>query len=351
MISVEDLRAAVQGGVVSEAQAARLISLAQARGLAKSGLSPSEEPFVLFKGFNEIFIIVGLSILFGGWTAMIWLWVGGPYEDSPLASAVMSVVTLAGLASLQGYFTSKRRMVGPSMLLALMTGCAITWLGIILAEALHLGAGRDWALTSGLVALGMVLHYRAFRVPFDAAIIAVSGFAALWSLISGEGVIPLEAWALLSIFGSGSAGIVSILFGLVCFGVAMWFDMRDPHRVSTRAATGFWLHVLAAPAILNPLAVTLMDQGQVGQFGLIALLNLLALVALIIDRRSFLVSGALYAVWLVFALLDGSVFTIFALGLGLVVLGAQWERLRAALLRALPDFAGKTRLPPYGMSQ
>ena len=37
-------------------------------------------------------------------------------------------------------------------------------------------------------------------------------------------------------------------------------------------------------------------------------------------------------------------------GFALVVLGAKWEALRGALMNALPDFPGKGRLPPWGIT-
>jgi hypothetical protein len=37
------------------------------------------------------------------------------------------------------------------------------------------------------------------------------------------------------------------------------------------------------------------------------------------------------------------------LGLVLIVLGAQWENIRRAIMNTLPGFPGKTRLPPWGM--
>ncbi len=67
MIGPQDLRDAVQRGLISEAQAAGLIGIAESRRQAVAQVEPGEEPFVLFKGFNEIFIVIGLSILFMGW--------------------------------------------------------------------------------------------------------------------------------------------------------------------------------------------------------------------------------------------------------------------------------------------
>jgi len=85
---------------------------------------------------------------------------------------------------------------------------------------------------------------------------------------------------------------------------------------------------------------------------LAAFVALMAVVAVVIDRRSFLVSGVGYVVALAVAVAEGQAFfVILTLGAGLVLLGAQWELLRRAIMRALPTFPGKTRLPPYDLLQ
>ena len=66
-ISKDDLKAAVGSGLLTEAQAANLISLSDSRRGARENLAVGDEPFELFKGFNEIFIVVGLIILAVGW--------------------------------------------------------------------------------------------------------------------------------------------------------------------------------------------------------------------------------------------------------------------------------------------
>jgi hypothetical protein len=125
--------------------------------------------------------------------------------------------------------------------------------------------------------------------------------------------------------------------------------MSDPHRVTRRAATGFWLHVVAAPAIVNTVALTLFTDGSpAAQAWLVAFLALMAVFAVVIDRRSFLVAGVGYVVALSIGVLeDAAMLAILGLGLGLVLLGAQWERMRGALMRRLPRFPGKDRLPPW----
>jgi len=44
---------------------------------------------------------------------------------------------------------------------------------------------------------------------------------------------------------------------------------------------------------------------------------------------------------------EGAFLVILFLGAGLVLLGAQWEKLRGAIMSALPAFPGKKRLPPW----
>ena len=52
-----------------------LASLADSRQGARENLAPGDEPFELFRGFNEIFIVVGLSILYAGWAGLTGLYV------------------------------------------------------------------------------------------------------------------------------------------------------------------------------------------------------------------------------------------------------------------------------------
>lgn len=337
MITPEDLRAAVQRGILTEAQSAQLISLSAARHTAKDGV---EEPFVLFKGFNEVFVVVGLVILFTGWVGVATLL--GLDMDAPagVTTILLSGVTIAGLAGLGRYFTTKRRMVAPSIALSIMTALTAVVLGFALLGSPF--GTYSVAAVSLFVAVLMAGHYRMFRIPFSAAIIAGAAYYALFS-----------AWTMQT--GGGDAGLtaLTLIFGLAVFALAMRLDMSDPLRVSTRSATAFWLHVAAAPAIVNTVALRLLADGSAAaQAGLLAFLLLIAVVAVVIDRRSFLISGAGYSVALAATLFEGgAAVAILILGLALVLLGAGWDRLRARLMTALPDFPGKNKLPAYGVTE
>ena len=337
MITPEDLRAAVQRGILTEAQSAQLISLSAARQTAKDGV---EEPFVLFKGFNEIFVVVGLVILFTGWVGVATLMGLNMQAPAGVTTVLLSGATITGLAGLGRYFTTKRRMVAPSIALSIMTALTAVVLGFALVGSPF--GTYSVAAVSLFVAVLMAGHYWMFRIPFSAAIIAGAAYYALFS-----------AWTEQT--GAEDAGLtaLTLTFGLAVFALAMRLDMSDPLRVSTRSATAFWLHVAAAPAIVNTVALRLLADGSAAaQAGLLAFLLLIAVVAVVIDRRSFLISGAGYSVALAATLFEGgAAVAILILGLALVLLGAGWDRLRARLMTALPDFPGKDRLPAYGVTE
>jgi len=345
-ITPDDLRAAVAQGLLTEEQSAQLIGLAEARRSARTGLSAIEEPFVLFKGFNEIFVVVGLTILFSGWVGMAALLGLNLFPPSGAATVFLAVITLAGLAAVSRYFTLKRRMVAPSIALVVMT--ALT--GMVLAQTLLPDPGGQGAALVSLAVAGIVAgHYRVFRVPFSAAIIAGTLFLALWFGLEAAGLISGQ-----TMFVSGANigfSAMTVLFGLATFALAMRLDLSDPLRVSTRSSTAFWLHVVAAPAIVNTVAVNLLAAGgALAQLLLLAFLLVIAALAIIIDRRSFLVSGAGYSVTLATTAFSGAApLAVLILGGVLVVLGAQWDKLRSRLMNALPDFPLKAKLPPYAV--
>ena len=88
----DDLRAAVAAGIVTEAQAAGILVLAQSRAGTRAAHSPEDEPFEFFRGFSEVFLAVGLSILLAGFVALL-VWLGlssGAFLVAPLVVAAPS---------------------------------------------------------------------------------------------------------------------------------------------------------------------------------------------------------------------------------------------------------------------
>jgi hypothetical protein len=196
-------------------------------------------------------------------------------------------------------------------------------------------------------------------LPFSIFVLGLFGLQAIYGLTAsveaiGGGLRGLSSG--LDLRSNTGFAMATLVFGVLAFAGGMWFDTRDPHRIGRHSATAFWLHLLAAPALVNTVAMTLYNLGgAAGMLATAAALVLIAALALIIDRRSFLTAGIVYIAlvisWLVTGGSDGSTghwaANLLILGALITGLGTWWVPLRGALMRALPEFPGKSSLPPY----
>jgi hypothetical protein len=352
MIERDDLKAAVGSGLINERQAAGLISLSDSHRGARENLNPGDEPFELFKGFNEIFIVIGLLILSFGWWSVVLLALGN--EAKNLQDYAMKVTLISGgfLWLLSDYFVHKRRMVAPAIALSVLFGANGAFGFIAVMGEPFMIAQNDYTSVPFplvLATLTLAIYWWRFRVPFAMAMIAVGLFVVtIVYAASREGrIADFSEFFLLS--AGGPFAWITLALGILVFIVAMMFDMSDPHRVTRRSANGFWLHVVAAPALVNTMALSLLDQENGGSnLILLAVLFIFAIVAIVIDRRSFLIAAIGYIVTLAVTVFDGdgAALTVLALGIVLLLLGAFWERIRARVLRLMPGFVPLHRLPP-----
>ena len=352
MLEKDDLRAAVQSGLITEAQAVNLTALAQSRAGSRQGLSPGDEPFELFKGFNEIFIVVGLGILATGWIFVNASAFAMEVTEYRSLIATTSIVAALVIWLLSEYFIRRRRMVAPAIALSVMFAVnAVVGLTVYFAQPFMIAQEefRSLPMPVAVATLATVVYWVRFKVPFAMAMIAVALFILSVLIAANSAGTPSDPSDLFLLSANGPFAWITLALGLAVFAVALYFDMSDPHRVTRRSAQGFWLHVVAAPALVNTIAATLLDQGtNSAYFGLIAVLTVFALVAIVIDRRSFLIAAIGYIVALAGTVFDGegAATTILLLGIVLLALGAFWERIRAVLLRLMPGFIPLDRLPP-----
>ena len=349
MMVRDDLRAAVGAGIVTEAQAASLASLADSRRGARTDLAVGDEPFELFKGFNEIFIIIGLLILAMGWAGVVGIAYAAEITNPQQAAMLYGSIGALIIWGMSEYFIRRRRMVGPAIALSILfAGNAAIALTAYFAQPFMV-AQQDYAslplpFILGTAAIG-VFWYR-FRVPFAMAMIAVGFFIVAILMAATSQGTPQDPSDLFLLSAGGPFAWITLVLGLLVFAAAMAFDMSDPHRVTRRSANGFWLHVVAAPALVNTLALTLLDRDA--HWALLGVMLIFALVAIVIDRRSFLIAAIGYIVALASTVFDGetTALTVLVLGIILLLLGAFWEKFRARLLRLMPRFVPLHRLPP-----
>lgn len=360
-ISAGDLRFAVAAGVLTEAQAATVKAMAQDRAGKRAAMPAEDEPFEFFKGFSEIFVSVGLIILMAGVAGLLSLFTG------PLILIALPAIVAAIAWWWAMYFTLKRRMNLPSMVLASAFGLGVFISALtVLAEADS--APRMVLVIAAVVAMiGMGIWYRRFRLPFAMFILGMFALTAIYAMTAsmnsvqgfagaGQGIGSGLAGGVFDLRNSPQFALATLAFGVAAFAAGMWFDTRDPYRLGRHAATGFWLHLMAAPALVNTVALTLFNiGGTVGMATMAVALGIIALLALVIDRRSFLTAGIIYIAlviaWVIQGGRDGDfgqwVAIILILGAFITALGTWWVPLRAAVMRALPTFPGKSSLPPY----
>lgn len=349
MISDETLGNAVTTGVITAAQAVQLRDLEDAR--LRAGAEPVDDEKLRFlSGFGDVFVAIGI---------VLFLFATGYF----LFRTGSSMLAWPGLAVtswlLAEFFTRRRRMALPSILLLVTFVCSIMFAAFqILAELT--GAPQlinyyelirgSWPLVTagaGLItALAAAAHYLRFRVPITVA----AGVCALVFAITGllRQILPDSQLVERS---------VTFLLGCAVFALAMRFDLSDPERLTKRTDIAFWLHMLAAPMIVGSLLTGTVSAGAMDgsvALGILAVFLLLGIVALIIDRRALLVSGLLYAAFSFAALLRASGITdlvvpstMLILGAFVLLLSAGWHSLRAAILKLLPaDLARKLPHPP-----
>jgi hypothetical protein len=345
MYSESDLQDAVAAGALS-ADAAQALRDHVARMRASPVVD--EEHFRLLTGFNDIFVAIASIILL---VAVGWLGnslrLGAAEHHPSIASGLLVAAASWGLAE---YFTRRRRMALPSILLlgGFVGGVAFA-LAALAGQILPDPDDRTGGLIVSAVALASAgaawAHWRRFMVPITVAAGAAAGAAVVAGLVLFIAPGNERLWV-----------ILLLIAGLAIFALAMRWDMSDRGRTTRRADVAFWLHLTAAPMIAHSL-FHLLGVFEGNEMGIgkavmvIALYVAFGLVALTIDRRALLVSSLAYVLFALYALFHkagavelSAAFTALVIGSALLLLSALWHRARAWIVGGLPD-ALTDRLP------
>lgn len=338
MYSESDLQAAVDAKAITpEAAAAFRAHIASVR----EAPGADEESFRLITGFNDIFVSIAAVILL---VAVAWI---GESIHPALAGAFV-----AGSAwFLAEYFTRKRRMALPSivLVLAFSGGVFATMVGFLVKHGEDI-FGPRLDETTGAVLIGAIaavtaiatwFHWKRFMVPITVA----AGTAALAATavalvlaVAGGVQSPQETLPMMLV----------LVAGLGVFTLAMWWDKSDRARQTRRSDVAFWLHLLAAPMIVHPifhlLGVTQGDNiGSGAALLVVAIYIAFGVIALAIDRRALLVSALAYVLFAMTQLFNtfGAVelnvaLTAFVIGSALLLLSAFWQNARGVVVGLLP---------------
>ena len=356
MYSQNEIDEAVAAGAISADSANALRAHIETQ---RSLPTQDEEQFRLITGFNDIFVSIAAAILLFA-VGFIGQWIGqrtgsAIEGDGPSYLGPLLVAGTSWMLAL--FFTAKRRMALPSILLLLaFIGGVFTTAGF----ALVLGVGPDaldnnpqlggllGAVAAAVAAGAAWLHWRRFHVPITVAAGAASvAGIAVALLVAALGESAEQAKNLI-------LGFV-LLLGVGTFLFAMWWDSSDRARLTRRSDVAFWLHLLAAPMIVHPVFTLLgLNDGTatIGE-GLVVILLyvVIGITALAIDRRALLVSALAYVLYALNQLFEqfGAVelnvaLTALVIGSALLMLSAFWHQARGMVVRPLPTGL-RDRLP------
>jgi hypothetical protein len=361
MYSQQELDDAVASGVIKAADADALRAYIEGQ---RSTAIPDEEQFRLITGFNDIFVSIAAAILLFavGWIGQsigqatgIVITEDGKFGPSFLAPLAVAITSWA----LALFFTAKRRMALPSILLLLtFVGGILASTGFLLVQIVGPDRINDQntalaatigGVSAAVAAAGAWLHWRRFHVPITVA----AGAAAV------AGIFLAVIVAIVQPDNSKSAqdlilGFI-LLLGIGVFLFAMWWDASDRARITRRSDVAFWLHLLAAPMIAHPIFTLLgLNSGTVGTgeaLVVVGLYVLFGLTALAIDRRALLVSALAYVLYALTELFKqfGAVelnvaLTALIIGSALLLLSAYWHQARRLIVTRLPSNL-QARLP------
>ncbi len=325
MYSQSEIQSAIDAGVI---ETDTIAALDKHVSELRNAPIQDEEHFRLVTGFNDIFVAIAAIIMLfaaGG--------IGGAIDEA--LAGFFVAATAWGLAE---YFTLKRRMALPSIILLL------AFVGGIFASAIVIlgddGGATYSALAFAIIALCTGLHWKRFQVPITIAGLAATIAATIISLF----LIP---------FGNDINYHITLslvlIAGLCIFAFAMWWDISDKSRETRRSDIAFWLHLLAAPMIAHPLFYFIGATGGDEISGLQAVSVVgtyifMGIIAIVIDRRALLVSALAYVLIALAILFNqfGAIelnvaLTAFVIGSALLSLSAFWTPLRKKLVSNMPD--------------
>jgi hypothetical protein len=329
MYTEEDIASAIAAGVLSEDGA----NAFRAHVAKSKSNVVDEEHFRLIGGFNDIFVVIACILLLISVT-----WIGSTAANW-VGSAAAAIVAW-GLAE---FFTRQRKMALPSIVLLLafvINSYYACYLGSV-------NATNGAIIAAALSGLGAWLHWLRFKVPITVA----AGAAACVALVSAILIkLSPDSFRYLS--------FILFISGLMVFFIAMRWDGADVSRQTRKSDVAFWLHLLAAPLLVQSVFSILgILQGQVNSLQasiVIVLYIIIAIVSLAIDRRALMVSALAYVLYTFSVLLKGFgivslgfAITALVIGSALLLLSAFWHPCRKFVLKKLPA-AMQKKLPVAG---
>ncbi len=380
MFDKTDIRAAVEAGAISEEGAKRFEAFLKARNDPDRMLDPENLRFL--SNFNDVFLTIGIFVLMTGLgflsaiAAANILGFSTMMEPNSLAEATAladrlrfaiilgPIPVVVGAWLLAEYFCGKRRLLLPSMALAIFIawGSAIVGAGlasffvdpITTAMRIERDAGPWEIITSisyagfAAAAIAAAAIFWRFRLPFSLFLLAGATAGLFYTAVAQFAGI-----------GQVGSGLAMLAIGIATLVAAIGFDMKDPTRSTRSSDHAFWLHMAAAPQIILGMRGLLLGSGfapasMADATVMLIVLIAFALLSLALNRRALIVSGLVTfatALWVLVNELGGGgvntlMLTALIIGGAIVLLGGGWRTARRAILKLAPQSGTFGRIFP-----
>lgn len=314
------------------------------------------EPLRLVLGFNDFFVAIGCVSLCTGMIVLGLSLAVPPAEPNmdnqltqlsgwrPWLPVLLPAVSMWLAAE---YFVRNRRMAWPAVTtafwFAIMT-IGVSWLvtkqywgdGSVLSlfspngPGLSYGAILGSIITACLIAFTLnLLFWRRHRVPVSFAF-AIAMLIPLFFVDTIYMMTTEDTQKAYDTFPTYRF----IIAGVLIFAGAMWWDRRDTARLTQRADTAFWMHLLAALLYVPALFMSVLKDIPVA-----IILAFIALIigSLTIDRRGPLAVALPFTIAGLGSYLGASGGAIVGLILAslLLALSLYWDKARSSILSIL----------------
>jgi len=338
IIRKDDLDSAVEHGVISARDAQALTDFTIKRAETPRAMN---EQFHLVNNFSEVFICIGLFIIYSAFGGII---------TTGMLDIQFTPIGVIGFWLLAEFFTYRTNKKLPALVSVLMA-CVLAVKSAMLYAGI--GATDMWAFDQPLsayiwggIALALIVSFARFKIPLLLALIAASTTIA--AVIYSKTTVSDASflWPL---------GIC----GVTILALAFWFDSRDPLRRSRQNAYAFWLFIIGSPLAIHPVFASVWLNSDGSQPGTVigivfALAVIVSLLGLILDRRSLVASSLIYFTvgigYSYYSITNDAssalATTSLLVGFFVVLLGVLWYRARSIIMLALPFKGLKALVPP-----
>ncbi len=303
------LKAAAQG-IISKEQVELLLNFSDE---AEPVRDNAEEQLRFIRSFGDIFITLGI----------VFVSIATAQFEFDTVFKIIPVVVLIATTE---WLVRVRRLALPGIALLIST---------LYYSSQFIGlSGVDFELANIAIPTAVaVAFYWRYRMPFTLLPIAIGLMGIVTNLMN----IDIR-----------QAQYLMIIYGLVIFAVAMWFDSRDTERKTRLSDAAFWLHLLAAPLVVHGVMVNLLIEAHslpYRELLIILFFTVFFLIAMYVDRRAILVSSISYAIYAIVELarnnqihIENMTLVIFVgFGVFIIVFGVYWYKIRAVIFSKLSD--------------